>query len=274
MIFLLLACTGSKDSTPQDSDPIPSSYLVNWSTSPDAVAGAEVEFTLQVTDQDGNAIEDLQQEHQRMVHTIFISQDLTDFQHLHQEDFTDLTVENLKNATFSFPITLKKAGSYKLGFDYAHRNQYLHTEDWMEVSGEPLAGTPTPDTATTALIDDMELSLTWDLAPMAGFETSWVLTVKDTDGNPVTDITPWLGADAHAIVTDIDLTSIGHTHAWVPGMETAPPGHDMPHTYPGPILPFHYTFLNAGTYKMWIQFARDRDPSKVYTVPFWFTVSP
>lgn len=280
MLIWLLACTGNPaDSETKDTgteEKIPSSYQVIWSTDPNPlVAGAEGQFTETVTDQDGNPIDDLQQVHQRMVHTIFISKNLADFHHVHQEDFTPVTADDLRSATFHLPVTLQFSGDYGLGFDYAHRNQYLHTESALAVNGSPEQGEADLTVSTSASDRDVKVDLTWDTAPMAGFESAWTVTLSDaSSGAPITDLVQWLGADAHCVMTDVELASIDHTHAWFPGMENAPPGHDMPHQYPGPTIPFHYTFQTAGFHKMWVQFAREGAPDSAYTVPFVFEVSP
>ncbi len=278
-MLLLLACTGGPESAePEDSaEPIPSAYEVRWSTAPDPlIAGQEGSFSLQVTDQDGRPIDDLQQSHQRMIHAIFISSDLEDFQHLHQEDYETITADNLKNASFSFPITPKLATEYRIAFDYAHRNRYQHTEAGLRVVGEP-AALESPILEELSIAEDRGLraELSWDVPPAAGYEAAWRVNITEVDGGEeVTDLVQWLGADAHAVTADVGLNAVGHTHAWFPGMEDAPPGHDMPHQYTGPDVPFHYSFERAGAQKMWIQLSRADAPDTPYLFPFVFTVAP
>lgn len=281
-MWWLLACTAQKESLPESGavdtgDPVPESYLVAWGTDPDPItAGEQAEFTLQITDQDGRPIEDLQQSHQRMVHTVFISADLATFRHLHHEDYAALTADDLRTATYRFPLTLPTSGGYAVGFDYAHRNQYLHTDDRLTVAGDA-AQLPAPDLTELAsvVVDDVRFDLRWDVAPIAGFESAWTVTLSDAQsGEPITDLEQWLGADAHAVMTPATTDRIDHSHAWFPGMESAPPGHDMPHQYTGPDVPFHYTFPTAGSWKVWIQCARASAPGEVLTAPFVFTVSP
>lgn len=280
-MLLLIACAGhpTESALPSDdsaASAIPTAYEVHWSTSPDPIiAGSEAQFTLTITDQDGHPIDDLQQEHQRMVHAIFISDDLSDFQHRHQEDTTPITAENLRTATYSLPLTLQHSGLYWLGFDYAHLNAYLHSEDQLQAEGDAPQGSQ--DLAPIAEASDQGVHgvLSWEVSPIAGYEAAFFVTLSDENtGEPITDVGQWLGADAHAITTDSQHRAIGHTHAWFPGMETAPPGHDMPHQYTGPDIPFHYTFLAADTYKIWVQLARESAPDQVITLPFVFEVSP
>jgi hypothetical protein len=188
---------------------------------------------------------------------------------------TPITAENLRTATFQFPVTLQHSGDYGLGFDYAHRNKYLHSESARSGNGDSPQGPADLTVNTEGEYNGVHAELTWDTEPMSGFESAWTVTLSDaTTGEPLTDLVQWLGADAHCVMTDENLSTIDHTHAWFPGMENAPPGHDMPHQYPGPTLPFHYSFLTAGTHKMWVQFAREGAPDQAYTIPFVFEVSP
>ncbi|HNC96924.1 MAG TPA: hypothetical protein PKY30_08420 [Myxococcota bacterium] len=278
-MLLLLACTGGPESSVADdsAEEIPSAYEVHWSTAPDPlVAGQEGTFSLQVTDQDGRPIDDLQQSHQRMIHAIFISSDLEDFQHLHQEDYGDITADNLRTASFSFPITPALAADYHIAFDYAHRNQYQHTESVLTAVGAP-APLESPRLEEVSVAEDRGLraELSWEVPPSVGYEASWSVHITEVEsGEEVTDLVQWLGADAHAVTTDAALNAIGHTHAWFPGMDNAPPGHDMPHQYPGPDIPFHYSFDIAGSQKVWVQLAREGAPDEPYLFPFVFTVAP
>ncbi|MDP2312350.1 MAG: hypothetical protein Q8P41_05555 [Pseudomonadota bacterium] len=279
VVFLALAgCSGVADDTGVDCvgvEPV-TAYAVDWATDPaPALAAVDSTFTLKVRDQRGCAIEDLQRAHERIVHTLIVSTDLTSFQHLHQEDSLDLTAEDLRSSTFHFPLTLPAAGDYRLVFDYAHQNQYLTTLDWMTAGGTPAqADTPALDYSTERTVGDLVVTLRWDIEPASGYEASWTALVRTADGTDVTDLVQWLGADGHAAVASADLGWVSHTHAWFPDMETVAPGHDMPHLYLGPDLPFHYTFPNAGPHKMWLQFARADAPDTPYVADFAFDVAP
>lgn len=277
MILLLLACTPK----PLDSDiGADSAHAVTetrlaWSTAPELlVAGEEGTFTLQITDQDGHPVEDLQQNHERMVHTMFVSADWTSFTHAHHEDYAELSADDLREATFQFPLTLPVAGDYYLMFGWAHQNQWLYDDGAMTVSGAPeqLAEPDTTvNTVTTA--DDLTLTLTWTSPPIAGYEASWTVTVTDGDGAPVEDLTQYLGADAHCALVNERLTWGSHTHAWFPGIDSMTPGMEMPQIYTGPDVSFVYAFPYPGTHKIWVQLARESAPGVVYTGAFVFEVS-
>jgi hypothetical protein len=280
-IVWLWACAGSGSDDTATGDPCAASaaitdYSVDFSTDPATpTAGEEATFTLQVLDQRGCPVQSLQQAHERMVHTIFISQDLSAFQHLHEEDFTTITADDLRTATFHFPVTLPMSGDYRLVFDFADANQYLARDGWMTADGSPAqSDTLALDYSSPRVTDGLSVSLEWDVAPYAGLEAEWTIHIQTADGTDVTDLVQWLGADAHAAVATSDLAYVSHTHAWFPDMDGTPPGHTMPHLYSGPDLPFHYVFPTAGTYKMWVQFAREDAPDAPYLVDFAFDVAP
>ena len=276
-MLLLLACVGPDDSAaPADSAPIGSgSYEVAWSADPSPItAGVQSELTTTITGPDGVPVDDLQQTHERMVHNLFVSADLQSFQHVHMEDYTTITADDLRTATFHFPLVLPMSGRTRAVFDYAHENQYLQTLDWIDVGGDvPQLDAPVEDDTSTRTVGDVVATIEWTVAPIAGFDAAFMIHLQDLDGNDITDVVQWLGADAHSIATTFDLVWVGHTHAWVPGMENAAPGHEMPHLYPGPDIELHTVYPMGGRHQMWVQFAREAAPDVPYTVPFQFEVS-
>ena len=276
VLLTLLACTSQPDSDPHacESGSIPSDYVVGVSTSPSpVVAGEEVEMTLALTDQDGCPIDDLQESHERMIHTLLVSRDLESFQHVHHEDFYEVTADDLRNATLHFPVTFPASGDTLAVFDFAHRNQWLQETQLLEITGAPpQLDEPILDHATEFSIEDIHVSFAWEVAPVAGVESSIILTITDQTGADVTNLVQWLGADGHVAFVRADLTTAGHTHAWFPGMETMSPGMTMTPLYTGPTLPFHYLFPSAGTWKGWFQFARSGRPDDPYVVPLVFDV--
>jgi hypothetical protein len=270
-MMLAAACSGPLLDGPRQT----AAYEVEWTSEPDPlVAGVEGAFKLQVLGSDGAPIQDLQQNHDRMVHTVFISRDLRTFVHRHHEDYAELTADDLRAARFRFPLTLPAAGDYLVAFDYAHRNLWLQSTSTLAVAGAPdQQPTPDVDVQPTQLVDDVLVALNWEADPVAGREARWTARVLDDEGAPVTDIVQYLGADGHSVFVTADSTWIAHTHAWVPGVENMSPSMDMEHVYDGPEIPFRYTFPTSGMYRMWVQFVRRPDPGHVYNASFAFEVA-
>ncbi len=282
MLLAFAACaTGptASDSadTAADTAEAVTDYVVSSSVDPAPLtAGSESEFTFQIRDQLGRPIPDLQTSHERVEHVQFLSRDLSSFQHLHEEDYTALTADDLRESTFHFPLTVPMAGDYYVVYDFAHHNQYLNRSEWITAVGEPAqaaAADLTPN--TTATVDGVTGTLVWDVVPVPGHEADLTVHLEDAAGplGPTNDpLVQYLGADAHLFVVDSAIDWASHTHAWFPGMEDVAPGHDMPHVYEGPNLPFHMVLPVPGAYKIWVQFARSSDPAHVYVLPFVFEV--
>lgn len=276
MILFFLACTsgdGVVDTSDTSDIPV-TSYQVLWHTDPDPlVAGEEGEMTLQVTDQLGRPIENLQINHERMVHSVYVSADWSSFIHTHEEDYQAITTDELRNSTFHYPLTMPVSGRYFVMFDYAHEDRWLQTTDDVEVSGEPeQAAAPDTTINDVAEGDGMVVTLTWDVPAQVGIESAWSVYIQDSDGNDITDLVQWLGADAHCAMVNQATTAGSHTHAWFPDMDQMAPSMAMPHQYTGPYVPFHYVFDTGGYYKMWVQFVRADAPDSPYTFPFVFEV--
>lgn len=275
MILFLLACAGAGKTETADTGPHEvTAYEVRWSTDPDPlVAGETGTMTLQIVDQAGRPIENLQVNHERMVHTVLVSDDWSTFQHLHHEDFAELSAEDLRTATFRFPVTLPYGGRYLVLFDYAHRDQWLQSTGELVVEGEP-AQQAAPDTTPTTVVEaaDLVATLTWEVPAQIGIESAWSLDLVDGDGDDVTDLVQYLGADGHAAIVDEAVSGGVHTHAWFPGVTDMAPSMDMPHQYTGPYLPFHFVFEEPGPHKMWVQLQRE-SVDEVYVLPFVFEVA-
>ncbi len=275
---MLLGCdaTDPEDSgdTSDSGEVAVTDYEVIFSTDPDPIlSGEPATFAYQVLDQLGRPIEDLQTTHERMAHVQFVSRDLASFQHLHHEDYQSLTADNLRNASFEFPLTLPLAGEYLVVFDYAHRNQYLSTSGGLVAGGGP-AQADAPDLTLNDVATDQGVTgtLTWDAPAVPGFEASWNIHLTDASGADISDLVQYLGADAHAFIASSTLDFSAHTHAWFPGMEGVAPGHPMPTVYTGPDLPFHYVLPTTGFYRMWIQFTRAAEPEQAIVLVFTLNV--
>lgn len=277
LALLLLSACADKGADTADSGPTQAtSYQLNWWTDPSpAVAGEAAELYLQILDQDGAPVENLQQNHQRMDHILVISQDLSSFEHRHHEDHYEVTADTLREATFHTPETFPYSGRFLIAIDFASANLYQQLSDVVEVEGDlPQLDAPEVDLSTTVSTGEVTAEFTWEIPAIAGLESVLWAHLSDADGAPIADLTQWLGADAHLAIVKDDLSWVGHTHAYVEGMDSAPPGHTMPAVWTGPDVPFHVIAEYPGTYKAWLQFTREGAPDDPYTVPFMFEVSP
>ncbi|MFF8397825.1 hypothetical protein [Streptomyces sp. NPDC016172] len=176
-----------------------------------------------------------QREHGKELHLILASRDLTVYRHLHPTRAAD--------GTWSTPVELPKAGSYRVFADFKPQGgEALTLGADLPASGryEP-AELPTRD--TTATVDDYEVKLDGDLAP--GTASELTLTVTK-NGKPVRDLQPYLGAYGHLVALRSGDLAYLHVH---PNGE---PGDGR--TRPGPEVAFTATAPSTGTYRLFLDF--------------------
>jgi Cu+-exporting ATPase len=251
-------------------DPASAGLRIEWASEPAAPQpGQPVTFSYRVIDADDNqAITDLPLDHERPMHLILVSEDLTQFQHIHPELAAD--------GSYRVETTLPVAGTYRLYDEFVHDGQTVLDQRELIVGEASSAGAGlTPDTAPKTA-NGMTVAIRTPETIHAGEATQFTLDVT-RDGQPVTDLEPYLGAAAHIAIVNGDGTDFAHTH----GEATAPSAatsddhahadegaggdeHAVPAAF-GPQVTVEHTFAEPGLYKLWAQFSHD---GQVITVPF------
>ena len=208
---------------------------------PELRRGRTETLTFRIEDARGETVRDFDVEHEKRMHLILARRDLTGFQHLHPEQAAD--------GSWSTPVRLDDAGSYRLFADFSHdgENQTLATD--LRVDG-PADLLPLPGPAATAVSDggyDVRLDAG---AARPGQEADLRFTITK-DGRPVRT-EPYLGAGGHLVaLRDGDLAFL-HVH----------PMDDS--------VRFAATFPTEGRYRLFLQFKHE---SRVHTVAFTQEVS-
>jgi hypothetical protein len=180
-------------------------------------------------------------EQEKRMHLIVVRRDGSGFQHLHPELDS--------SGTWSVPVTLNDAGSYRVFADFKHDGEARTLAADLNVDGDadyrPLPRpTPTADTA-----DGYDVRL--DAGPVkAGHEAELRFTVS-RDGRAV-ETEPYLGARGHLVaLREGDLAYL--------------------HVHPsGDSVAFTSEFPTAGRYRLYLQFKHD---GRVHTAPFTLDVS-
>ncbi|MEW2402592.1 hypothetical protein [Streptomyces sp. NPDC046862] len=211
-------------------------------------AGKRQELRFAVQDSGGRTVTAFKREHDKELHLIVASRDLTTYRHLHPTRAAD--------GTWSTPVDLPKAGSHRVFADFTPaakgaRNLTLGAD-------LAVAGTYKPDElpghTTTAKVDGYEVTLNGRLRP--GAQDRLTLSVSK-DGKRVRDLQPYLGAYGHLVaLRDGDLAYL-HVH---PNGE---PGDGR--TRPGPAISFTATAPSSGAYRLFLDF---KHQGKVRTVAF------
>ncbi|MDT0270498.1 hypothetical protein RM844_29925 [Streptomyces sp. DSM 44915] len=205
-------------------------------------AGERTELAFRIAGPDGGPLTAYQVSHEKELHLIVVRRDLTGFQHLHPELAED--------GTWTVPITLPAAGGYRMFADFlpAGEETGLTLGADLSVAGE-YAPEPLPEPAATATVDDYTVELTAaDGAVRAGAATELTLTVR-RDGEPVTDLEPYLGAYGHLVA--LRAGDLGYLHVHPQGE----PGDGV--TAAGPEITFHTTMPSAGTYRLYLDFQHE-----------------
>ena len=218
--------------------------------------GTPVKMTVRLQRPDGRPLEHLTLSHDRILHAVIIGADLDVFAHIHPEDIGPVTAEMVKKAALPLLFTFPKAGDYLIGLDFAAADEsYSKTFSVHVVDALPM-GKPKIDFSTRKVFGEYRVSLA--MSPekaTAGKETTLTYTIEK-NGNPVTDLEPYLGAAMHLAVVPVDLKLFIHAHGVTPGephthldhLHTAAP----PDRF-GPEIEAGIVFPVKGIYKIFSQ---------------------
>lgn len=204
-------------------------------------AGDGVPLSLQVLDNQGAALTQFEESHTKDLHLIVVRRDMTGFQHVHptRDD----------SGTWTVPVDLDP-GDWRVFADFvpgagAAPGEALTLGADLQVAGafEPAA---LPAESRTAEVDGYTVSLGGILAP--GQDSELTLSVSK-DGEPVTDLDPYLGAFGHLVaLREGDLAYL-HVHpAGEPGDGKTPPGPDVR---------FYAAVPSAGQYRLFLDFQHE-----------------
>lgn len=210
----------------------------------------EVDFRFRILGPDGAPVTEYTAIHDRQLHLIVVQRELTGFWHVHPE----LTADGI----WTVRLNLPEAGAYRVFTDIAPRalGTTITLGADLAVAGT-YAPRPAPAAARTADIDGYEVTLDGDLVPGDG--RLLTLTVRK-NGEPVTDLQPYLAAYGHLVILRAGDLAYVHVH---PNGE---PGDGV--TVPGPDVTFHTAVPGPGTYRLFLDFEHgDVVRTAAFTLP-------
>ncbi|HEV2796140.1 MAG TPA: hypothetical protein VGV65_00840 [Nocardioides sp.] len=202
-------------------------------------AGRSVPLRFRITGTDGRPLTAYDVEHEKELHLIVVRRDFGGFQHVHP------TLED--DGTWTIDVALTP-GSWRVLADFVPEGgEGITLGADLAVAGEVGAGQPAPD-ETVAEVDGYTVTVSGDLEAGASSD----VTVEVTrDGEPVTDLEPYLGAYGHLVaLREGDLAYL-HVHPEEAG--------------PGPEVPFVAEVPSAGGYRLFFDFQHD---GEVHTAEF------
>lgn len=228
-------------------------HRVTVTPADDVAPGVATLLTIAIADPQGTPVRDLEVVHEKLLHLLVVSADLSWFAHEHPERRPD--------GTFAVPITFPAPGRYTLFHDFTPPRigmQVVPVE--VTVAGAPPPPVPlAPDAGAAKTVDGFTVRLTPSRPLVA--ETNLALTVSlSRDGAPVRDLEPFLGAMGHLIIVSADRKRFVHSHPLERRGAPAPRGPDVR---------FQCQFPTAGRYKAWAQF---QHAGRILTVPFTLEV--
>ncbi|MEQ8660197.1 MAG: hypothetical protein RLW62_05220 [Gammaproteobacteria bacterium] len=286
-LFLVLALAGCGEAPPAVYEGRPGGpYRMTLELAPDPpVPGTPATLTTRLRHAaDARPVRDLQVVHERVVHNFIVARDFTSFAHIHHEDFGPLTAADLAAATFSFPYTFPRAGHYRMGSEFTHRDRAWTRHFDFVVGAAPPPPAPRVDLARSRRFGEFAATLhTSPRMPVAGFESEIVLELA-RDGEPVTDLALLLGSEVHVALWRLDGEHFGHAHSYTPHMaammdamhdraadaatrdarmsELMVAMIDMPAelVFPGPRVPVRLVFPAPGIYAVFLHCAPGGTP--------------
>jgi len=227
------------------------------------VEGSGLTRTLAISESPANSdthVKTFDVDMQKRMHLIVVSDDLTQFMHIHPSLQPD--------GTFRITTTFPRPGFYHLYAD-AEPHGFGHSVFRFDV---PIDATPharstslAPITVTNAGPYRVRLS-TDDVK--AGSDSPLLIAITK-DGEPASDLHPYLGAYAHIVAIGVRDLSYTHIHAMdMSAMESAGGEDSGPSMASNAMVPatmdVHVNLPRPGLYKVWVQFVGG---SQLYVAP-------
>jgi hypothetical protein len=228
----------------------------------------------------GEQVKDFALLHEKLFHLFIVSQDLTQFQHIHPAFNSD--------GSFSIETVLPQAGRYKIYADFypldgspqvLQQNivTYGYKEDLFAAKpkialDQVLTKSIEGETIRKENADNLGVNFTLVKAkPLNPLKVELIVEPKEiiagrpatlkyhlTDaktGEAIKDLSPYLGAYGHTLILSEDQTDYVHSHP-----SELPPDimdiTDESQILGGPEVTFEAMFPRPGNYKIWTQFLR------------------
>ncbi|AIG80467.1 Hypothetical protein AJAP_38405 [Amycolatopsis japonica] len=202
-------------------------------------AGEEVDYRFRILGKDGVPLTAFAETHEKKIHLIVARRDLTGFWHLHPAELGD--------GVWTVRLHLPEAGEYRVFADFwpdgAEKGLTLGADLAVAGAYEPR---PVPLPADVFEIDGYEVGIKGELRPE---ETNQLVLAVHRDGEPVTDLQPYLGAYGHLVT--LRLGDLAYVHVHPDGA----PGDGE--TQPGPEIAFQAHVPGPGTYRLFLDFKHE-----------------
>jgi hypothetical protein len=257
LLTIFLAACGTNASWEEDEKNIEVSdrivtddVKVEWELDDNQASDQGTMIRLNITNND-DPISEFEMNHEKLLHLIIVSKDLSYFNHVHPE-YKGEGVFEIEN---KFPA----GGEFRMVADFKPADgSSMSKMEWVKVEGEPVQPKAvTVDNNLEKIVDGKKVTLHFDSQLEVGVESTLKFTLTDEKkSQPISDLEPYLGAIGHVVVFSEDGERYLHVHA-------------IENQGSGPEALFETNFSESGTYKIWGQFQKD---GQVFTVPFVINV--
>lgn len=242
-------------------------YYMDFTANPAQVElgkAAKLSFTPKIKGQDGEAVP-LEIVHDKKLHLIVVSKDLSWFDHIHPEytasDAYEINVlgsdKSYTNGPFKNEVKFETGGEFVLFADYAPTGASHQLERIeLNVAGKPYAGKIYDKEQTTDNVDGYTVTIESDGGKWLSAQQSHISAIVKQGSKeiPADQFENYLGAKAHMVVISSDSKDYLHVH---------------PEVVDGR-LDLHTTFKQPGVYRGWLQF---QTAGKVHTADFTIVVA-
>lgn len=221
----------------------------------DAEAGVTAPLRFRVTRQpQDEPVDDLQVEHEKLMHVIGVREDLSEFVHIHPL--------RVAPGLWQVNYTFTNAGRYQLWTDIKQRGSvYSFTQPVINVSGAAQSVAPEKIPKLEDHQDGFHITLASPGVPVIGKTNLFLVTIRNSEGTQIgTEF--FLGALMHIVIIKDDLTVYAH-------------GHAENHLKGERDIYFNHVFTQPGNYKIFAQFRPLKTklpPEEAIRAEFWVRV--
>ncbi|GAA4346264.1 hypothetical protein GCM10023185_00580 [Hymenobacter saemangeumensis] len=227
-------------------------YSMAFSTTPaQLTAGQAATLSFQPQEQNNTAAPvPLAVVHEKKIHLIIVSKDLSEFYHEHPEFKA--------SGRYDVPFTFKSGGDYVLYQDYQPEGagHQLGRQD-VSVAGPKKAAVKFSADQLQWSKNGYQATLSFSKPAQVGQSLALAVTLS-RNGQPVTDLENYLGALGHMVVISEDTKQYLHVHP-------------QDQADKGPKIGFQTMFEQAGRYRVFLQFNHG---GQIHTADFTVNVAP
>ncbi len=196
----------------------PARARAQLATSPTELApNVPTTLTFSLRDLQGNPVQDLVLDHNRILHVVIASEDFSVFAHIHSEDLGPVTPEMLKAAVFPVHYTFPKAGQYLVSVDFTERAYIFSDQFYLNVGQATLYDRSFRENfSPKESIDGYDVTLKTSPATLKAGAPATLDYHIEKNGKPFTEMNPYLAVPMHISIIRDDLMGFLHIHGLLP----------------------------------------------------------